>query len=208
MELDSDNHPSDINNLTYFEKCMLKEKNINLSKIKSSKIKERILNKFKIYAIVDLYLNIKLILYKNYLSNELGVEFTDEEIFDMASPIVSKKLNYNSNEIDNFEIATEDSDLIDYYTRIINELNNNGIIISTGDYKEVFPNYKSIKHRYSEKAYIEHINLLNKLNKQGISEYTKKVVHNTLGKELIKSEDFVNIMDNEKVLYRKKQLIR
>ena len=107
------------------------------------------------------------------------------EIFDMASPIISKKMDYNDSIIDDIPFDEDDLAIISQYTSLLDKLKHN-LNTTVKDIRQLFPNQKSLKFHESEKAYIEDIIFLRKLNQMGIEEYTKKVVHDVLGEEYIK----------------------
>ncbi len=170
-------------NVTSFEKHMLDIDDIKLDDFKGEQERNRYLERYRIYSVIDLYLRIRHLRYKNYLSNEFGIPFTDEEIFDMASPIISKKMDYNDSVIDDIAFDEDDLSVISHYTSILDRLKHS-LNTTVKDFRQLFPNQKSLKFQESEKAYIEDIIFLRKLRELGIDEYAEKVIHDVLGEEL------------------------
>lgn len=179
-----DNSVYSVRNLTSFEKSVIESECIysykELYKFKYDKERAKLLKKCRAYALLDLYLHMRHIRYKNYLSNELNVSFTDDEIYDMASPIISKKIKYDNSHITVTTINEKDNKLLSYYMDIYDALSKK---LNIKDLKTIYPS-KSLKHRESEKAYIEDIILLRELRESGIDEYTEKVIKDVLGEEL------------------------
>ena len=200
METESDYNPYSPDNITHFEREMLRISKINLSKL-SSKKQEEVLEEYRIFALIDLYLNKRFVLYKNYLSHEQGVSFTSEEVFDIASPILSQKLTYNDSVIKSVNISKHDISLIAYYNNLMDKLTDKGIAINDSNYKLVFPNAKSVKYCQSEKAYIDDVIRLRRLNQLGIKEYTQKIVHNLIGEELTYNDTSSNLDELTDVIH-------
>jgi len=182
VESNSDNHPSVLGKITDFEKNMLRLDKIDLDKEKSIKKKIKILKKYEAYAIANLYLNTRFIIYKGYLSEELKINLSDDDVFDIASPIVSQKLDYNTDITGALNLTKKDRAIMNYYEYLYTSLKS-----IKGDDSElhiVFPNSKSLKNRASEKTYVDNIILLKKLRQYGIDEYTSVLVHNILDENI------------------------
>ena len=77
--------------LTKFEQYMLTKDGINIDEIESLYLTSEILSRYHIYVLIDLVTDMQLTLYKGYLYNLYGKELTDEEVYSMASPAISKK---------------------------------------------------------------------------------------------------------------------
>ena len=196
MEQNSDCNPSwSVDTITTFEKNMLKLENIDLKRINSNGEKVKKLFSLRQYALIDLYLNIRLLYYKGYLCNEQNVSLETEDMFDIASPIICKKMDYDNNITAKIVPLEEDKQQIKYYQGLYNDLTR-FIKPNIKDFKALFSNSKHMKHRRSEKAYIEDIIILKRLKQLGIENYTKKVIYETLGEVF----DYGTVSAKQKVL--------
>ena len=63
--------------VTSFEKNMLEIDDINLRDFKGDNERKKYLERYRIYSVIDLYLRIRHLRYKNYLSNEFGIPFNN-----------------------------------------------------------------------------------------------------------------------------------
>ena len=155
VKSNSDNHPSILGEITEFEKNMLRLDRIDLDKEKSIKRKTKILRKYEAYAVANLYLNIRFIIYKGYLSEELKINLSDDDVFDIASPIVGQKLDYNNDIAGALNLTKRDREVMNYYEYLYTSLKS--IKDIHNELPLAFPNSKSLKKMASEKSYIDNI---------------------------------------------------
>ena len=147
VKSNSDNHPSILGEITEFEKNMLRLDRIDLDKEKSIKRKTKILRKYEAYAVANLYLNIRFIIYKGYLSEELKINLSDDDVFDIASPIVGQKLDYNNDIAGALNLTKRDREVMNYYEYLYTSLKS--IKDIHNELPLAFPNSKSLKKQQS-----------------------------------------------------------
>lgn len=194
--------------LTKFEQYMLIEDNIDIESIKMRTISDlrlvsEILSRYHIYVLIDLVTDMQFTLYKGYLSNLYGKEFTDEEVYSMASPAISKKLDYKSNILTIENLPLEYGYRASHDAALVRALKGKGVSVDLKELKKLFPNFKSMLYLTSEKSCIEGINLRSKLIKIGLEEYSKTIItrlvgedaYLTLGKEAEEYDDNIKQED-------------
>ena len=169
--------------LTKFEQYMLTKDGINIDEIESLYLTSEILSRYHIYVLIDLVTDMQLTLYKGYLYNLYGKELTDEEVYSMASPAISKKIDYKSNILIPKNLPIEYGYRLAHDSALIKALKERGISVDLNELRKLFPNYKAMLYYCGEKSCIDNIILKNELNKIGLEDYSKTIITRLLGEE-------------------------
>lgn len=201
----------DSNKLTRFEKYLLSKEDINIDEINSLYLTLEILKRHHLYVLVDLVTDIQFTLYKDHLYSIYGQTFSNEEVYSMASPAISRKLSYKDNSLSFNNLQSESTQRILHDIFLINALKEKGISLDLKELKMIFPNFKSILYFTSEKACIENIILREQLIKLGLGEYSKRIITNVFGEETHKNTNEDKMKNNFKFSFnitRKKEPIK
>ena len=169
--------------LTKFEQYMLTKDGIDIESIKDIRLISTILNSYQIYVLIDLVTDIHFTLYKGYLYNIYGEVFSDNDVYGMASPAISKKLKYKDNLLIPNNLSVEYEYRLLHDKALINALKEKGLSFDLKELKMLFPNFKSLLYLCSEKTCIDNINLRKSLHEIGLEEYSKKIITRLLGEE-------------------------
>ena len=169
--------------LSEFEQKMLLKDNIDIDEITNLRLTAEILRRYQIYVLMYLVTDVQFILYKGYLYNLYGREFSDEEVYSMASQAISKKLNYKENILGMVGLPKEYIDKINHDLYLISALKSKGLSVDLKEMKLMFPKLKAMVYYTSEKSCIDNLNLKYNLNKIGLEDYAKKVITRILGEE-------------------------
>ena len=188
--------------LTEFEQTMLLRDGIDIDEITDLRLTAEILKRYQIYVLIDLFIDIQFTLYKLYLHNTSGIEFSDDEVYSMASSNISKELKYKDNLLKLEGYKEEDIERINHDIALINALRDD-ISLDLKEMKIIFPNFKAMVYFASEKSCIDNINLKHNLQEIGLNDYSKKVItrllgeeaYQSLGKNNFKSENYTSYKD-------------